>query len=375
MISIDIAQYFQRIFELIVFGLSLRYFVKTKGYDSDQILYQNRTNFLALYFWCLIFCIIIGFRPLSSKYFGDTVNYAATYHLHSIENFTFSFGGGDWLFDWIKGYCSDRMNVSWFFTIIAVGYVFFQLIGITRIFKNNTYIATLFLFGAFSFWSYLTNGIRNGLSCAIMISAISFFCSDRKRILNILLGILCCTIAFSIHKSAALPIICMALALFVTDVRKTMSFWVLSIILCIVARGPIEQFFINLGFDDRLSSYVSGTQEYAEMGYKTGFRLDFLIYSAMPIILGYYILVKKRIQNRTYEILLNTYILSNSFWVMLMNAAFSNRFAYLSWFMYPIVLAYPCLRMNVWGIHQGKIGGKIFIAHILFTLFMMFIYY
>ena len=90
----------------------------------------------------------------------------------------------------------------------------------------------------------------------------------------------------------------------------------------------------------------------------------------MPIVLGYYVVIKRGIQDRTYTILLNTYTLANAFWVMVIRANYSNRFAYLSWFMYPIVLAYPLLRLDVWGDMQGKRLKQIMLAHIGFTWFM-----
>jgi len=46
-------------------------------------------------------------------------------------------------------------------------------------------------------------------------------------------------------------------------------------------------------------------------------------------------------QDPFYARLVNTYLFANALWVLLIHASFSNRFAYLSWFMMPWVLAYP----------------------------------
>ena len=35
------------------------------------------------------------------------------------------------------------------------------------------------------------------------------------------------------------------------------------------------------------------------------------------------------------------YILANTFWILVIRANFSDRFAYLSWFIYSAVLIYP----------------------------------
>jgi predicted GNAT superfamily acetyltransferase len=59
---------------------------------------------------------------------------------------------------------------------------------------------------------------------------------------------------------------------------------------------------------------------------------------------------------------------------MMIRASYSNRFAYLSWFLYALVLAYPCLKFPIWK-DQGRKASFIFLAHLGFTLFMNLIYY
>ena len=130
---------------------------------------------------------------------------------------------------------------------------------------------------------------------------------------------------------------------------------------------------MDFGFDDRLEGYLIDVDH---SGFShTGFRWDFILYSIMPIWLGYYILVKKGIRNRIYEVLISTYVLANAFWVMIIRAHFSDRFAYLSWFLYPIVIAYPLFSIDVWGHKQGRIARNILYAHLSFTIFMNLIYY
>lgn len=344
-----------------------------QNYSARQFITGIRTNIPSIVIFLILYSIIIGFRPLSSRLFGDTVNYAGFYGWYNLNNTEIWLYNKEWLFNLISAVCYKYVDISIFFTIIMLGYMFFAFGGIKRLFKNSTYGALLFYIGSFSFFAYATNGIRNGLGCAIVIFAISFIATDKKR--NYIAFIILSLIAYCIHKSTALPVLCCITALFIKKTRPFIFFWFFAILLSVVARGPIEAFFSNLGFDDRLSGYVQGAEEYAELGYKSGFRPDFLLYSFMPILLGMIVNSKVSSSDKTYNILLNTYILANSFWVMLMNAAFSNRFAYLSWFMYPLVIAYPCLRMNVWGKDQGKVAGTILLAHSSFTVFMVLLYY
>ena len=60
----------------------------------------------------------------------------------------------------------------------------------------------------------------------------------------------------------------------------------------------MENFFAGLGFDDRLNSYIT-SDEYDDQFSDVGFRWDFLLYSVMPIILGWYVVIKKKVYQLT----------------------------------------------------------------------------
>lgn len=89
----------------------------------------------------------------------------------------------------------------------------------------------------------------------------------------------------------------------------------------------------------------------------------------MPVLMTWFVTVKRQFRDRTFNILAITYILCNSFWVMVIRAAFSNRFAYLSWFLYPIIIAYPLLRFRIWK-DQGNKAALILFLYAGFTYFM-----
>lgn len=107
----------------------------------------------------------------------------------------------------------------------------------------------------------------------------------------------------------------------------------------------------------------------ARMFSHTGFRWDFLIFSAVPIWWGWHVTNRLKSKDRSYEIVLNTYILANSIWVMVSRAAFSNRFAMLSWFLYFLVMAYPLLKFELY----KNQGGRISIVLIFMLLIAIFI--
>lgn len=258
------------------------------------------------------------------------------------------------------------MDVSSYLTIVVIGYFGFTFLACKLLVGNNVLAALLFMFGAFSFFSYATNGIRNGLACSIVLFAIALYSKSRKwGIIALILSVA----ALNIHKSTIIPLASLIISVyFIKSFKYAYSFWIASIIISLFAGGFLTSFFAGLGFDDRLSYLTTAASGKFS---RTGFRWDFLIYSMMPIVLGYYIVIKKGITDKTYMILLNTYTIANAVWVMVIRANYSNRLAYLSWFMYPLVLAYPLFKLDIWGESQGKVASRIMLAHIGFTWLML----
>lgn len=319
---------------------------------------------------CLIYALWLGARPISGRYFGDTSTYAYTFDTiqRTYSDYT---RDGEWIWNNFMYYCSGIMDVNAFFTLVDIGYFGFTLWGCKRLTPNNVLISFLFCLGSLSFYSYGTNGIRNGLACSIILLAIAFFSGNKRdKIISALLAF----VAFNIHHTTALPILMTIVSsFFIKSFKWAYTFWILSILISLVAGSAVTALFAALGFDDRVS-YLTAEIEDGTFSH-TGFRWDFLIYSMMPIVLGYYVVIKHGIKDKTYLLLLNTYTLSNAFWVMVIRANYSNRFAYLSWFMYPIVLAYPLLKLDIWGDEQGKHLKQIMAAHIGFTWFMKTFYW
>jgi hypothetical protein len=129
--------------------------------------------------------------------------------------------------------------------------------------------------------------------------------------------------------------------------------------------------FSSLGFDGRMSGYSETAETSVSIMNRfsrSGFRWDFLLYSAMPVWLAWYVRYKGII-NKTFNLLANTYIIANSFWVLVCRVAFSNRFAYLSWFLYAFVIAYAVIRLPIWE-DQDRVAGRVLLAHSSFTIIM-----
>jgi hypothetical protein len=262
------------------------------------------------------------------------------------------------------------------FTIVEAIYIGFILWACSRLIKENMYLGILFCISAFSFYGGAVNGLRIGVASSILTLALTYIVQEKTK--NKLLSFILCFCAFYIHNSIILPIVCMLISyyFFYKNTKYTIGIWIVSIFLSLVAGNFISSIIENIGlfnFDERFSKYLNmDDPDITKQFSRTGFRWDFLIYSSMPILLGWYVVVKKKIYDKQYLVLLNTYILANAFWVLVIRTGFSNRFAALSWFLYPIILAYPLLKFQIWK-NQNYKTSMILFGQMFFTYFMWLI--
>ena len=339
-------------------------------FSSPDYRFQERKySLLVPLLLSLFFVFWLGGRPVSGAAFGDTSNYAHSYALLNPSGGVAVNWHAEWIWSLMMISCKSMgLNIHGFFTVVEAGYILSALWAVKRFFPTNPMLGMLFVFISLMFFSFGTNGLRNGLACHIVLLAMSYLFDDKY-----LFGGLLCLVAFGVHRSTMLPIAGMLAGRFVVkDLRYAILFWVSSIFISLLAGGPAMAFFGSLGFDDRMSSY--NTVEYADLFNQTGFRWDFLCYSFFPILMGWYVCVRRAIRDDWYRSLCVSYCLCNAFWVMVIRAAYSNRFAYLSWFIYPIVIAYPLINLPVWE-DQDRKTAVILTAYCGFTLFMQLVYW
>jgi hypothetical protein len=372
MFSLEYARYYYPVFLFLIFGLSIIQYLNIQGKSTYSLLIKQKSQ-TWMFLFIILFIWIVGLRP-TSYHFVDMVNYAENYQVMKFSSHEPTwYDGGEWLFKWIMYRCSKTMSVNYFFLIIEVLYVTPVYLACRRLIKQNHTLLLLFCLGAYSFFSYGTNGIRNGAACSLVVLAITYI---QGNLLNKIICTILCITAYFIHHSTALPILTLWFTYIFPRPKPMFYFWLFSIIISYYMGNYISDFFMSLGFDDRLTDYLTGAEIEREMEQfsQTGFRWDFLLYSSMPIIMGWYIIFKRRVKvDLNYILLLGVYIYSNAFWVMVIRASFSNRFAYLSWFIYPLVLAYPLLKFAIWKKKQGLRTGFILMAHFGFTFVMWLI--
>lgn len=370
MIQFFLPQYYDDIFYWTLFSICLLTGLYYHDSKSCEKLLKRYSIFLPILL-AIIIIVVLGLRPIS-WYFGDMPLYAHRWNIEDFDlfNSTFDFRG-EWFFDFVLITSKQFIpNVQYWFLIVALFYIGCQLWACKRLLWENVWLAILFVFFSFQFYTYCTNGIRNGMACGIMTLSISYFC-DRNKI-GYFIGVLLFILAIGCHRSIMIPMSALLVSLFIIkDTKYAVYLWLICIVVSFFSGSFFQGFFSSLGFDDRMSSYSSSDESVMMNFSRSGFRWDFLLYSAMPVWLAWYVR-SKGIIDQTFTLLANTYIIANSFWVLICRIAFSNRFAYLSWFMYAFVIAYAVIRVPIWK-DQDRIAARILWAHSAFTIFMHFL--
>lgn len=362
---------YEPIYLTIVGILVLLYGIKLMSTDGNTLAIgeENKGQFLFPLALALSFAIWIGLRPVSYV-FGDTGNYARTYNLLGEYTIVEIEWKGEWMWSFITLTCKNLgLSVHSYFLIIELGYILSATWAVKKFVPTSPYLGVLFLFSSLMFFTFGVNGLRNGLACHIILLAMAFLMED-KRVIAVILAF----IALGIHRSVMLPIAGTIAAM--TVIKKpqwAFYWWLASIGLSLLWGEQLTNLISGLGYDNRMSSYSTAT-DYDYQFSQRGFRWDFLLYSAMPVWMIWYVNVKKGLRDGWFNIISITYLLANSFWIIVIRAAFSNRFAYLSWFLYPIVIVYPLCNMRAWE-NQDRVAGQILLAYCGFTIFMLTIFW
>lgn len=347
---------------------------------NSEFTINNKNNFPQMLLTIILSIILIyyfGMRTTFGVYISDTVYYDWSWQhinektpIFDIDKFL---NGQEWLFTGIS-VLVWRLGGEFevFMTVVAFIYISSIFLASYHLMKANIWIAFIFFVVSFSFFGAGVNGIRNGVALHLVIYGISLLLRNKKSFIFSLFIFL---IAYFLHNTSILPIICVLIALWIIKEPKyAIAFWFLSILISLTTGNYIGSLFVDLGFDERMEEYFFSQENVKTMSQfsSSGFRWDFLIYSSVPVFFVWYLTIKRDFRDRMYNIIAITYILSNSFWIMVIRASFSNRFAYLSWFIYPLVIIYPLLRMNIWTYQKRYIGLILFLySSFTFTMYLL----
>lgn len=276
----------------------------------------------------------LGCLPIGWGFSYDRENYANGFLFIKQFGYHFSFDGKDPLWGVIMQAISFFGDAEFFFICQSAIYIGVYFFACRRFARNNVYWLLIASVASLAFTTYGVNTIRAGIAIAFIFAGLSF--KDKKIVMY---AFFVCSLL--VHLSMIIPISMLLISSRYNETKLYVYVWVVALVLSFVVGNTFNSIFSTFIEDDR-TAYL--TQHNAS--YKQGFRWDFVVYSLAPIIVGGYYIIKRKYHDKFYLMMFNAYILTNSFWVLVIRANFTDRFAYLSWFMMPIVLVYPLLQRD-----------------------------
>lgn len=360
----EFAALYQPIFLLITFIFTMKVIQQYRqSYLEDQQRIGIKQRRQALYL-TLFFVLFIGFRPYSSTYFVDMYNIKFVYD--GLNNASYIYPRIDnFIYDPLLAFFAiSGIPIELFYLFIATIYFYCIYVAVKKIFPRDTMLALLVYLGALSTFSYGTNGIKAGSAASLFLVAIAY-----KDKLKIALPFLFMSLGF--HHSMALPIAAFVLAYFIKKPKWYLYGW----LACLLIAALHITFFMNFfagQTDEHGAEYLNADVE-DKVAMVSGFRPDFILYSAVPIFLGYYIVKRYELKSPYYDFIWSVYTIVNSVFLLCTYGSFINRIAYLSWLLYPIVLLYPFVNI-VWSRRQSIYLKKTVLWHFGFSVFMFFVY-
>jgi hypothetical protein len=306
--------------------------------------------------------LFFGFRPYSYL-FVDMMNYYHWYFLKQGTPFVWNPDTDNILFDNIYEWLAcNSYDPRIFFVLIATVYFGFMAAACIKLFPKDHFYAFVIYLGAFSTFSYGTNGIKAGAAASIFLLALAYRDHAVKMAALALLS-LC------FHHSMVVPIGGMIAAYLWKKPKWFFAFWLFCLLMAIAHVTFFQSLFAGYS-DEQGARYL--TSSGTDWGGKEGLRLDFILYSSVAVFVSWYTIFKKRIQSVEFNFISSIYLFTNGIWMLCMYANFTNRIAYLSWLMIPIVSAYPFFKLNI-GQPPYALLNKIVLVYLAFFIYSVFL--
>lgn len=358
-----IAQLYNKVYIIIVLFLTMSVLKKYYVTNSNCIK-ENTVDYSNARTLTILMILFIGFRPISIV-FMDMLDYSTAMLDHRYENVDYSY---NYVFTPMMGFLSS-IGAAPRIPIVLLAFInlFVSYIAIRKFFPQNTYLAYLVFLGCFSTFMYATNGLKAGCAAAWLLCAAAY-----RDNLKISLPLLLVSLGF--HHSMQVMVVAYVLSFFYRNSKHYICGWLACLLISFLHIQYFQLLFA--GFTDEHGADYLTISEDSDFFVGSGFRYDFVLYSALPIVIGWYYIVKKKNIDSFYSFVLNMYIVGNSAWLLCMYANYSYRFAYLSWSLFPALILYPFLRIEKnYNGNKRKYFKWIVLLNVLFTLFLYFVKY
>lgn len=280
--------------------------------------------------------MFIGLRnPFGSwRFYGDTYKYTQVFQ--KIQQDPTWISNKDAGFYNYMRFMAKYCNIQTFYFCTALLYVIPAYFSFYKWFKKYAFFAVVLFVSSMSFWPFGINGMRNGLATSFFIFALAF--KDKKIIMYSIIAL-----SITFHTSMVLPALALLVAEFYKNTKVLLILWFLSIpISFLLGKSIMNNLYqlltLSIGRFDGRGDFSNVS---ANLFSSSSYRIDFIFYSGITVALGYFFIYKQKFKAAFFTNIFNVYLIANTIWMYFIYFPYTNRIAYLSWFLIPILIVYP----------------------------------
>ena len=195
-----------------------------------KLLKSTNTSQIISIFMLVMVVMFIGTRPVSGAYFFDMAAYSASYVKLMNEPFYFDRDVDNLIWDNFFVWMASRgISFSTWLILVASAYFGLMYLACRKLFYNDVLIAFVTYLGAFSTFSYGTNGMKAGVAASVFLVAMAY---RDKLWLSIPIALL----SLGFHHSMIMVIAAYFVVLLVKNPKHYFVLWIISLIFAALGR-------------------------------------------------------------------------------------------------------------------------------------------
>lgn len=303
-----------------IFYLFLGYITFLLEISKGTVFTKFKDSYYKIFIWIIIgfLGLIFGLRNVN---FGTDTSKYLSFIKFPIDISSFVIYDDIGIFILIK-YLKLFFSSSITSIIISILSVYLYISSYRKIIGDNSIYFITFILSFFWFIDLNSNLLKAGLAYGFILCALAH--SKRKYILL--------TIAFLFHSSSIIFFVAYSIRNFFRT-KTLLLLWFICNIFSYFEFGLYNAIMYLLNYiNPNLANILSINNILLSESYKTGFRIDFSIYSFLAIAP----FIFKIFKGKNFEFL-NLYIILNSLFVLFYNVPYSNRIGLLSFILMPII--------------------------------------
>ncbi|WP_299176610.1 EpsG family protein [uncultured Chryseobacterium sp.] len=321
---------------VIYFIFAVAAFIFSMYVDFKRKHYNSISRFVTLLLFIII-AFLFGFRDLDVG--SDTEMYKWQFITYSNIDF-----GIQVIFKYVIVLVHIfTNNYEYFLFTISLLYIFIIFWSINVFlddFDSNFLLIAFSFISLFFFVALGINIVRQGVSLALVLLAISYYFKNSKNIISWLLPFI---LAIGFHTTTVVILLLFIIILLMKKSTLSYYYYYYFILLIISAAGAgilsfgsfLDYFFV---VDSRRADYYIGGEGAEEfvVGFKPQFVAFNTIFLAVFSFINYKLLQN---ENENYKLLLKYYMLISGLFFLMFQIPFSDRWGVMSWIVIPFLLA------------------------------------